>query len=385
MTLIGICIGIAAVVSLIMLGNGLRVAALSQFGITSTEIISVQAGGLSAYGAPGSAVVNPLQKDDADAIENIAGVEYAISRNIETLKIEFNDQLEIGFAVDIPSGEKRKLLYETSELETERGKLLDENERGKVILGHDFSDGEKNGFDKPIKVGDILDINGEGFQVKGIIKKQGGFTIDGVVMMDVDDLNKIAGNGENVDIISVKVKDKEIIDRVKEDIEDLMRKRRNVKEGEENFEVSTPQATLETVNEILLGIQIFVVLVALISIVVGGVGIVNVMTTSILERRKEIGIMKAIGAKNSDIFFQFFFEAGLLGLIGGGFGIIFGMLLGTLGTTSINNFIGSTVAPQFSIWLIIFSLFGSFLIGSISGVVPAIRAARQNPVEALRG
>jgi len=108
------------------------------------------------------------------------------------------------------------------------------------------------------------------------------------------------------------------------------------------------------------------------------------MTTSVLERRKEIGIMKAIGAKNSDIFYQFFIESGLLGLIGGIVGVILGLIIGSLGIIGINNFIGSTTKLQISVPLIVFSLIGSFVLGSISGIVPALRAARQNPVDALR-
>ncbi len=187
-----------------------------------------------------------------------------------------------------------------------------------------------------------------------------------------------------MDIIAAKVKNKDLMDKAKEDIEELLRKRRDVKKGEENFEVSTPEASLATVNSILTGIQIFVVLIALISIAVGSIGIVNTMTTSVLEREKEIGIMKAIGAKNSDVFFQFFFEAGLLGLMGGILGILVGVGLGWIGTNAINNFIGSSITPRIDFMLIGLSLLGSFLIGSISGVIPAIRAASKNPVDALK-
>ncbi len=384
LTLIGIFIGIAAVVSLMMLGSGLRTAALSQFGGSSTEIITIQAGGLNYFGAPGSAVVNPLQKADADEIEKISGVEFAVARNIETLKIEFNNKMNIGFAFDIPSGDKRKLVYDVEEIKIEDGRVLGTNERGGVLVGNDLANEMKNNFEKTISVGSKITINEKSFRVIGILEKSGSFTRDGVLIMDSDDLNEVAGNGKNADIISVKVKDKDSIDKVKEDIENLMRKRRNVKVGEEDFEVSTPQATLATVNSILLGIQIFIILVASISIGVGSVGIVNTMTTAVLERKKEIGIMKAIGARNSDVFYQFFFEAGLLGLFGGVIGIIGGIGIGFLGIFLINNFLGSSVALQFNALFLVLVLLGSFLIGSVSGVIPAMRAAKQNPVEALR-
>jgi len=121
------------------------------------------------------------------------------------------------------------------------------------------------------------------------------------------------------------------MDRTKEDIEKLMRKRRDVDIGEEDFEVSTPEAMLETVNSVLGGVQAFIVIIASISILVGALGIVNTMTTSVLERRKEIGIMKAIGGTNRQVFMQFFFESGMLGFIGGLVGVVLGTLISTLG------------------------------------------------------
>jgi putative ABC transport system permease protein len=109
------------------------------------------------------------------------------------------------------------------------------------------------------------------------------------------------------------------------------------------------------------------------------------MTTSVLERKKEIGIMKSIGARNEHIFMQFFIEAGLLGLIGGLVGAVFGTLIGIVGTLGINNFIGGELKPTVDFMLIFFSLLGSFLIGALSGIVPAMKASKQSPVDALRG
>jgi len=383
LTLIGIFIGIAAVVALITLGNGLRVAAISQFGIESTEIISIQAGGLNAYGPPGSFAVNKLTKDDVDAIQYLSGVEIAVGRQIKSGKLEYNDKVIFGYATSIPEGEKGDFVYEQAGLETEKGNLLDGGDYGKVLLGYNFF-ANKVGLDREVDVGKIVKIQDENFKVVGITKKKGSFLLDNIVFMAEKDIEDLFETNGYVDIIAAKVKDKDLMDKTKEDIEDLLRKRRDVKKGEEDFEVSTPEATLATVNSILLGIQIFVILIALISIAVGSIGIINTMTTSVLERSKEIGIMKAIGAKNSDIFLQFFFEAGLLGLIGGVIGILIGMGLGILGTNIINDYLGATVAPQINFALVGLSLLGSFLIGSIAGVIPALRAANQNPVEVLR-
>jgi putative ABC transport system permease protein len=108
------------------------------------------------------------------------------------------------------------------------------------------------------------------------------------------------------------------------------------------------------------------------------------MTTSVIERRREIGIMKAIGAKNSQIFYQFLIESGLLGMIGGIFGVLFGTLTSFFGTKAIGNYIGSSINVGINWTLIVLVLIGSFIIGAVSGISPAMKAAKQNPVEALR-
>jgi len=125
-------------------------------------------------------------------------------------------------------------------------------------------------------------------------------------------------------------------------------------------------------------------MIASISIVIGAIGIINTMFTSVVERRKQIGIMKSLGAKNIDIFYQFFFEAGMMGFIGGLIGTIIGTGIAFLGTFGINSFVGSSSSPSINFVLIFSALFGSFVIGAVAGIIPALRAAHQNPVDALR-
>ena len=384
LTLLGIIIGIATVVSLISLGDGLQNAVLSQFGISSTEIITVQAGGISSVGPPGTGVSKPLTEKDVESIERINYVDVAIARHIETVRVEFNDRLNIGIAADVPTGEKRKILYEILEIAPEYGKLLEEGDSNRVVLGNNFYLSDKNGFDKKIGVGDKISINDRDYQVKGILKKKGSFIFDNIVLLNEEELAQISNYGENVDLISVKVKQKEFIDETQKSIEDTLRRSRGVSKGEEDFEVSTPQAILSEVNQIIAGIKIFVVMIAAISIFIGAIGIVNTMTTSVLERVKEIGVMKAIGAKNRDIFYQFFIEAGILGFVGGLIGVILGASIGYFGTLAINSFLGAETIPKINLLLVVFALFGSFLLGAISGIIPAITAANKNPVEALR-
>lgn len=385
LTILGILIGITAVVSLISLGDGLKMAVNSQFGISSTEVLTVQAGGLNNYGPPGTGVIKPLTVQDVAAIEKLNNVKIAVARNIKTLKLEFNKKLVIGFAGSVPDDkEKRKYVYDIADISVFSGKLVDADPK-KVALGYDFSIAEKSGFDKAIKVGDKITLNGQSYEVSGILNKKGSFIWDKIILILDSELKDLTDYGDNVDIIAVVAKDKESLPAAKEEIEKLLRSRRNVKIGQEDFEVSTPDAALGTVNQILFGVQIFIVMIASISIIVGAVGISNTMITSVLERKKEIGTMKAIGAKNSAIFYQFTIEAGILGLIGGLLGAALGTGVGYFGTVAINNFIGSQMSPNINFMLIFLALLGSFTIGAVSGILPALRAAKLNPVEALRG
>lgn len=384
LTLLGILIGVSAVVSLIGLGDGLKAAVSSQFGVSATEVITVQAGGVSANGPPGSGVINPLGDREMEAIERISNVDFVVPRVIEQGKLVFNDIAGFGAALNIPDGEQRKFTYDALEWEAEFGRLLRDGDKGKLILGYNFG-ADKTGFGKAVRVGDVVELQEENFEVVGILEKQGSFIFDNIVGINYDDLKSLMDNPDRVDVIVVKVKDKDLMDEAKLDIEKALRKVRDVKIGEEDFSVETPEASLSTVNDVLSGVQVFIALIASISIFVGTIGIVNTMTTSVLERKKQIGIMKAIGAKNSDIFFQFFLESGLMGLIGGLIGVIIGQTIAYVGTVGINDFLGAEISPSINFGLIALTLLGSFLIGSIAGLVPAMKAARQHPVEALRG
>jgi putative ABC transport system permease protein len=384
LTILGIFIGIAAVVSLISLGNGLSAAINAQFGISTTEVITVQAGGLNNYGPPGSGAISPLLKSDVEAINKLSTVKRAIGRNVRSGKLEFNKKTVFGYAMNVPDGDNRQFVYDSIGAEAEVGRLLRDGDDKEVVLGYNFYV-DKVGIGKEIVPGDRVLINDENFKVVGIMKKKGSFIFDNIVLINAKPMEDLLKYGDEVDIIAVQVKNKNEMDLAKNEIEKLLRKRRNVKVGEEDFEVSTPQASLDQVNSILNGVKIFISMIALISIFVGTIGIVNTMTTSVYERRKDIGVMKSIGARNSHIFLIFLIESGLLGLAGGILGVLVGASVGYLGTVGIGSYIGSSMSPQIDLFWIITPIVGSFVLGAIAGIVPALRAAHQNPVEALRG
>ncbi len=383
LTLIGIFIGVTAVVSLISLGNGLEIAVSSQFGITQTELITIQASGATAMGPPGESVVKPLTIKDLEAIEKISSVKIASKRILQNGKLEYNDRLIFGYIASVPSGKERDFIYEQLNSGAIAGRLLKDSDIGKVFLGYNFYI-DKAGLEKKIIPGKKVLIQDKEFEVVGILEKVGNFMFDNAVYMNEKDMEDLFNFGEEYDVILAKPVDKKEIDKTKEDIEKTLRRTRDVKEGEEDFEVSTPEAMIKTVNEVLAAIKAFIVIVASISIFIGAIGIINTMTTSVLERKRDIGIMKSVGARNEDIFFQFLIESSLLGLVGGVVGALIGTLIGVFGTIGIANWLAVDIKPSVDIMLIVFTLLGSFIMGGLAGIAPAMSAAKQNPVDALR-
>ena len=384
LTMIGIFIGIAAVVSLIGLGEGLRLAIMSQFGFLGPDVLAVQASGLAFAGPPGTAVAKPLSDDLAAKIEKINGVEAAFNRYIESSTLEFNDRQNIGIAGSAPEGENRKMFETMINLKAEEGRLLKDGDAKKAVLGNDFK--KKDTYGKGIKAGDRVLINGISFEVVGILEKKGSFIFDRIVLINEKSMIDVLGiDKKKVNAIAVKVKDQSRIAQVKKDIEKLLMKERNVKKGEEDFQVQSPQQTLEALNSTLFAVQLFVYIIAAISLAVGGIGIMNTMYTSVLERTKEIGIMKSIGAKNSAIFTIFFIESGLLGTVGGIIGIALGMSF-AYGISAIGRVaLGSElIQASIPLWLVLLALSISFLLGSLFGVLPAYQASKLNPVDSLR-
>jgi len=383
LTMIGIFIGIAAVVSLIGLGEGLREAINSQFGFLGTDIISVTATG--GFGPPGAGVVDPLTDKELNEIERVQGVEGAAGRILESGKIVYNRKARFGFAASVPEGEDREIIEHVQNMEVQKGRLLKDGDKGVVVLGANFFE-DKDLFGKIVDVGSKVEIQDKEFKVIGILEKKGNFQIDGAVILNEDDLRELVDRpGDDYDIIAVRFDENADVEEIQADIEKKLRKVRDVDEGEEDFAVQTPASILESVNSTLLAIQIFVYIIASISLLVGGIGIMNTMYTAVVERTKEIGIMKSIGAKNSTIFILFFIESGLLGTIGGIIGAIFGFLiangLALAGRAALGTeLIAAHISPQ----LIIGALLFSFIIGSFFGTLPAVRASKLNPVDALR-
>jgi len=252
------------------------------------------------------------------------------------------------------------------------------------MVGSSLTEQEFRG--KKLDVGQTAKINDEPFLVVGVLKSQGNFIFDSSIIMNEDDLRSLMDvSDDEYDVIVSQIDDGADIDAVQENIEKVLRKERDVDEGEEDFTVQSPQAVLATVNSTLFAVQLFVYIIAGISILVGGIGIMNTMFTSVVERTRDIGIMKSIGARNSTIFYLFFIESGLLGMVGGILGALFGTGLSMVMSAVASQALGSDLIQAYiSPWLLFGAIMGSFFLGSIFGIIPALNAAKLHPVDALR-
>ncbi|MEK6848158.1 MAG: FtsX-like permease family protein, partial [Nanoarchaeota archaeon] len=206
-----------------------------------------------------------------------------------------------------------------------------------------------------------------------------------IILMSEKDMNNLFNIGDESDIIVVKIESEEITGKVAKDLEDKLRRDRKQKKGEEDFSIQTPEKAFESVSLILNIINLIVSGIAGISLLVGGIGVANVMYASVLERTRDIGVMKAVGARNSDILYIFVIESCLLGLIGGIAGSFLGIGLAFLASASANAYFDNQILKvTFSLQLIIASVIFSLFIGLLAGVLPARQAAKLKPVEALR-
>ncbi len=382
LTMLGIFIGIAAAVALISLSQGLQTAIADQFVQLGSDKLMVQAAG-SGFGPPGTAVSKPLTVKDKKAMEELQGVDLVVGRMLRIAKLEFKDEIKYSYVVSMPTEEKeRALVIEANNYKIGAGRLLEKDDNYKVMVGHDFA---ADFFEEPLELRNKIKIQNQEFTVVGILKKSGNPQQDSTLMVPEDTLRTILGVDEDYDIIAVRAKSGENLAAVSENIKKELRKSREVEKGKEDFSVQTPENLLATLNTILMVIQGVLVGIAAISLVVGGLGIMNTMYTSVLERTKEIGIMKAVGATNTEISSLFLIESGMLGLFGGLIGVVLGLLISkTVEFVAFQIFESYLIKASFSLPLIFGALLFAFVLGAVSGAFPARQAARLRPVEALR-
>lgn len=387
LTMIGIFIGVAAVVSLISLGQGMEEAITEQFFQLGADKIQVVVKGPNT-GPPGSNSDIILDESDLRVIQNARGVEVAAGRLVEPIRVTFNDEERFLFVATIAQErDKRDLLSEIANVRDEdfvHGRNLDRDDTWRVIMSEDYYEDPKfNG--KTLSVGDKITINGRTVDVVGFFEKTGNPFVDLSFVMNEEPARDLLDIPEKFGVIAARVDTQEDISLIASNIEKDLRNHRNLDEGDEDFEVNTAEDVLGTLTTVLGIVTSVLIGIAGISLLVGGIGITNTMYTAVIERTREIGIMKAIGATRKDIMSVFLIESGLLGLVGGIIGVLIGIVLSKLVEYAAIVALGtSLIQASFPWYLIVGSLAFSFIIGAAAGTFPAIQASKMQPVEALR-
>lgn len=380
LTMVGIFIGIAAVVSLISLGQGLQDYISEEFETMGANKLIVMPG--RGMGMMGS--FDKLTSKDFNIIKKTKGVDIAAEMVYGAGLIKFRDEAKSTFIIGMPPDETAEIFKEMQDFEAEKGRDLKEGDKYKVVIGYLVAK-DKGFFDRGVQLRDKLIINDEEFRVVGIMNQIGNPADDSQVYIPLDIAKEIFEKEDEIDTIYVQIKPgfepAEVAENVKKELRDF----RDEKKGEETFSVQTFEQLLETFQSIFTVVQGVLVGIAAISLLVGGIGIMNTMYTSVLERTKEIGTMKAIGAKNSHILLLFLLESGLLGLVGGLIGVGIGIGLAKGAEYIAGVYMGSPLLKASMNPIIIFgALAFSFVVGTLSGIMPALQASKLKPADALR-
>ncbi len=385
LTLIGIFIGIAAVVSLFSLGKGLENAISGQFQALGNDKIFITPGsGFGAVSGFGSAGGSKLLQRDLDEITRVGGVKRAAGMAFKSASASFSGEAKESFILGIPTDEDGKAIFQSlSSFQVAEGRRPHESEKNAMVVGYLVAHGPDSYFKKPVGLGERVKVGGVDFKVVGIIERIGSRTDDTQMYIPLKTAQEVFG-AKDFMIIYAQVDAGAAISRVAEDIKQKLRSLRGLKKGNEDFSVQTPEQLLGSFSTILSVVQAIVLAIASISLFVGGIGIMNTMYTAVLERTREIGIMKAIGARNRYIAALFVIEAGLLGTVGGAIGAAIGIGLSLAAEFAANQagvyLLKIIISPELVFGAIAFS----FAVGVLSGVLPALQAAKLSPVEALR-
>lgn len=380
LTILSILIGITAIFALVSFGQGINkyVADLAQE--MGTDKILMMPGG---FVPPGTSNIL-FSDDDLEFIRKIKGVDVITGWMADSGKVKFKDYKEkytyiFGFSTE---PEEQRLIEEVATIGIGIGRNLKKGDVLKAVLGYNYL---VPGilFKKAVSVGDKIEVNDVKVEVIGFYEQVGNPSDDSQVYLTLEGMEEIFGE-KSYEYIAIRSSPGEDPSALADKIKERFRKHRGQKKGEEDFVVQTFQDTIAAFTSVINILDGVLILIALISLVVAAVNIMNTMYTSVLERTREIGIMKAIGSRNRQILNVFVIESGILGLLGGVLGVLLGYGIAKIGQ-GIAKAAGLTfLKPYFPFWLITGCIMFAFLVGAGSGLLPAVRASKQKPVDALR-
>jgi putative ABC transport system permease protein len=378
LTMLGVIIGVASVVALVGVGQGATSGITSRIEALGTNLLTINPGGSFSgltRGAAGSS--STLTVDDAVAIAGVDGV-AAVAPQISTSALVIagtkNTTTTVVGTTSDYAAVRNETIWQGQFL---NGASVDDHLRI-AVLG--YTTATDLGLDQS-SIGKTVTIDGLPFQVVGILQPKGSigpFSQDDAVYVPLSVIQRQFVSGDSVRSIAVSVASREQIATAKAQITALLRQRHGTTTATDDFSISDQAQILDTFSSISGVLSLLLAGIAGISLIVGGIGIMNIMLVSVRERTREIGIRKAIGARGRDILAQFLIEALTLSLIGGAVGIALGALVsGLIGAVAGWGF-------QFSLLTVAAAVTFSILVGIVFGVWPARQAAKLDPITALR-
>ena len=396
LTILGVVIGVAAVVAIISVGTGTQQAISSQLGGLGANIITISPGGGRAFGfgspegvqrATNTKTQN-LTVRDVQTIKTVSGVQYVdgmASGRADVTYLAQTASLQV-------EGVDPLAWREMTTTQIGTGRYLNPSDSNSIVIGYAVANSV---FKQQLLVNNQLTVGGKSFNIVGILQQSGGFGgTDNAIIMPTSEAKNILDNvvQNQVTSIQVQVSDPSLVNSTLNAIDQRLMVERHVSTNTKDYSISSSQSLQSTISSITGTLTLFLTGIAAIALFVGAIGIANTMFMSVLERTRQIGVLKALGTTNSEIILSYVTESSIIGLIGGLLGIFFGFIasgiVSELGARLIGaggRGVGAAIATTvITPDLIIFALGFSVLIGALSGLLPARRAAKLQPVEALR-
>jgi len=379
LTILGIIIGIASVIAMVSIGQGAKSEIVKSIQGLGSNTLTVMPGGTrmgAVFMGRGSA--QTLKEEDVEILKKVEGVVNVVPVVQKTFQIVAPNGKNTRTSIIGASPE----IFSVREISIEKGSIFSEEQVRNIsrvaVLGKNIANdlfGEENPVGKNIK------ISGINFKVIGVAAPKGGvmgMVADDLVFVPFTTMQKVLAKSDYLTLILIKGEKKEILPQIQQQATLLLVEKHRVDPKEPDFSIISQEDILSTLTQVTTVFTIFLGAVAGISLLVGGIGIMNMMLTSVTERTREIGLRKAVGAKNREILYQILTESILLTFLGGIIGIFLGYLI-SLGVAKFAH-----IATQVSLFSVFLAFSVCTAIGIFFGWWPAQKAAKLSPIEALR-